>query len=119
MNNRAVPSFDLSMIRTVCGNDTEMEQELIKAFISETRKNLERLNACTTNGISQNWVDVAHSMKGGASNIGATELKELCLTAQKMNAPSTTMVERLALSKRIHTAAHSLINALQQRTTNA
>jgi len=78
------PIVNLAALQTITGDDTVLEKELLGIFLSETRSNLKTMKQCIGDANSGLWPDIAHKMKGGASNIGAEDLRILCAVAQHM-----------------------------------
>ena len=79
-------SVDLTNFRMVTGGDPHIEQHLFTQFIEATRQNLSGLVASQEGMNEQEWRHHAHAIKGAAYNLGANELAELCLRAEKMKA---------------------------------
>ena len=90
--------LDLSLLRTFTDGDAEMEQQLIRAFVDQSDKNLKVLAENSTNTGAKAWHDTAHMFKGGASGVGANVLAELCRQAQHFEG---TAQEQAALYEKI------------------
>lgn len=108
------PELDLSIIRSIADGNKELEHQFVTLFISETRKLLGQLEGTHLAELNKTWTETAHKIKGGASNMGATTLQELCKQAQYSTAESTTADEREALYSRIKTEADAIIAYLEQ-----
>ncbi|NBX02641.1 MAG: response regulator, partial [Alphaproteobacteria bacterium] len=79
-------AFDLSMLQNLTGGDKAIEKELIEAFIAQSDENIAALEK-TQNSEAEHaaWAQAAHMLKGGAANLGAKNLIELCEKAQHFN----------------------------------
>ncbi len=70
----------LSELRFVLGDDFPA---FIHAFIDDTDRKLEQLQALLSDASFQATKDLAHSLKGSCLNLGAKTMAQLC---QKLNA---------------------------------
>lgn len=104
--------IDLSMLRTVAGNDLQTEKELVALFIQQSNANLQTLLSNCTDGENATWQEAAHQFKGGASNIGAERLRKLCAQAQVMFDSSAR--ERQIICKKIEAAYQKVRESLDQ-----
>ena len=110
----ATPALDLSMIRAIADGNKELEHQFITLFIGETRKLVGQLEGLCTSGLNKPWTEVAHKIKGGASNLGAAGLQELCRQAQHTNAEETSAAERQTLYDQIKAEADTIIAYLER-----
>lgn len=78
------PTLDLSTLQTFSGGNTKMEKEFASVFKEQAILHLAKLKQHCTGGISQEWKEAAHLLKGGAATLGAMKMQKLCADAQEM-----------------------------------
>jgi len=76
---QSVSGLDNSAISEVWGDDIETFTEIGKIFLEELDWRLPGLNSSASNDVEHH----AHSLKGAASNIGATELSRLAAELER------------------------------------
>lgn len=95
--NASTAPVDLSVLLDFTADDTEMQRELINAFLAQSEKNIKSLQSCLSFPAHHAWGEAAHMLKGGASSIGASLLSTLA--AQAQDAPNETDVKSILLKK--------------------
>ncbi|MBU6474371.1 MAG: response regulator [Alphaproteobacteria bacterium] len=78
----ASAAVDLSGVRELSEGDAAVERELMAAFVSESDKNVAKLEKARAEKDKKAWKEAAHAMKGGAAAAGAEKLRRLCADAQ-------------------------------------
>ncbi|MBW7910265.1 MAG: response regulator [Alphaproteobacteria bacterium] len=76
------PPVDFRHLQSFTDGDTEMTRELVEAFLTQSRKNIDVLQASMSPKANNDWREAAHMLKGGAGGIGARTLSALCEQAQ-------------------------------------
>ena len=71
------PLIDLEQLESVSDGDLEFKRELIELFDQQTQDHLNELKEAIQNNNASAVDAAAHSLKGGASNIGAMQVCEL------------------------------------------
>lgn len=79
------PPYDLTNLKANSMGDTAFEQEMIAMFVDQTRKQIDELAPQCTDGRNDEWVEIAHALKGTAGSVGANTMRELCAEAQNMH----------------------------------
>lgn len=72
---------DLSRLRKITEDDTELECDLIRTFLRDSRQRVAALDDLVRNGSCRDIQRTAHALKGSSGTIGAMELQNL---AQKI-----------------------------------
>jgi signal transduction histidine kinase/CheY-like chemotaxis protein/HPt (histidine-containing phosphotransfer) domain-containing protein len=90
---------NLELLKEISDGDKDIEHKLINVFITESDINISELTENCVDGFSNKWTEVAHKLKGAASNVGAVMLQELCGKAQDME--TATLEQRRALLEKI------------------
>lgn len=103
---------NLDLLRGFSRGKKEIEDELIEIFVIETDKGITALESLCVDGPSQEWVETAHYLKGGAGGIGAEELRALFSKAQLLE--SATAIERKELHEKMRTKYNEVCSYLQQ-----
>lgn len=88
----------------------EERQEFCHIFFTRTEEGLAKLQEHCTEGANDNWVEIAHKLKGGAGMIGAIHLHSLCAQAQGME--EATARERSIMLENIRFAYEHAKTAL-------
>lgn len=104
--------INMEYMSDVSGGDTDLERELIQLYIEQSDLNIEHLELNCVDGLSNEWVEAAHKLKGGSTSVGATQLQSLCAKAQDMN-PATAEQRRNMLQE-IKDAYSSVKEALNE-----
>jgi HPt (histidine-containing phosphotransfer) domain-containing protein len=91
--------YDLTILKMNSNNDSAFIHEMIQLFKQNGTASIQTLSKNCIDGASQDWVEAAHLLKGGAGMIGAERLKTLAATAQ--NADSATAEDRLKMYNEI------------------
>ena len=114
MRTAAMPTvFDLTYVETLTDGDNALKDEMLRTFIEDTRKNVTQLEALVCDGLNNEWVDIAHILKGSARSVGAEELFDVCMRAQCANSNETTADERRNILREINQASIRLIDSLE------
>lgn len=82
------PVVDLSCLQDYSDGDHEAEERLISIFIKQALITFAKLEICCVDGLSTEWVEETHKLKGGSASLGARGLKHLCEEAQHMKEAS-------------------------------
>jgi len=99
-------AMNLTQIRLVSGGEKNIERELVRLFLLQAEENLSDLRAHCVDGESTRWVEAAHMLKGGAGNLGANTLQDLCAKAQRLH--TGTQEERALLFHQIEVASEEV-----------
>ena len=75
---------DLTILEQYFGTDPSVYSDLLGLFFETSEKNLQTLHDNIVDGESSEWVEAAHSLKGGSKMVGARRLSELAETSQKI-----------------------------------
>ena len=103
MHDEEIERFDPEVLRQLTSGDQEIITVVVSAFLSQYPEHLENLrNACIV-GNSEQLLFSAHSLKGMATQLGATKLRKLAAG-----------IEKLAKEGASPTALLSLTDALAQ-----
>ncbi len=108
------PLYDLSYIRDIADGDEDIEKEFIELYISQTDENLELLKQNCVDGMSTEWTEIAHKLKGGAGSVGAVTLVDLFATSQNMR--NATLAERESILSKIMAIYSDLKKELKKET---
>ena len=76
------PPVEMKYIHAYALGDRERELHVTRLFIEHAWEILAELQGYCIEGVSKEWYDAAHMLKGSAANIGAKHLQELCTRAQ-------------------------------------
>lgn len=79
-----VPIMDLSVIRSYSDGDKDVEREFAQIFYEQSKLQIAELAKHCVAGKSHEWVEISHSLKGGAATMGAKRMHKLCTAAQEM-----------------------------------
>lgn len=93
--------IDMARIHSYSRGDREHELHMVSLFMDHAEDVINELRNCCVDGVSKPWYEAAHVLKGSAANIGATELYDLCVTAQEYISESAQ--RRLELVEKIET----------------
>lgn len=75
--------LDMSALEDYADTLEEM-QHFYEMFVKNADEGIKHLEEQCTDGENEEWVDVAHKMKGSAGMLGAVKLEALCAKAQGM-----------------------------------
>lgn len=103
--------LDLSVIKEFSEGDVEMEKQLMRAYVTQSDKNMKVLAENRMNAGATPWREAAHMFKGGSSGIGAKTLSELCDQAQLFQG---TVQEQAALFEKIDSEYNRLKDHLKK-----
>lgn len=78
-------TLDLNKLRKLTEGDSDLEKELIKAFIEQSEQNIKEMVQQKEEGDLQRWSQTSHMLKGGALGVGAATLALLSEQAQHFN----------------------------------
>lgn len=95
MTDQSSELYDLHLLRENSNHDNDFILTIISMFKKTGDNNVELLSKNCTAGHCHDWIEAAHSLKGGAGMIGAEKLRSLAATAQQ--AEDTTAKHRLEL----------------------
>ncbi len=104
--------LDMSILRTYSKGDKAVDHEFATVFVVESKKHIGRLSAACIDGISQEWKEAAHLLKGGAATIGAMQMRAICAEAQEMLEASA--ISRRAMFERIQYAFENVMALLKK-----
>lgn len=90
---------NLSIMSTFSKGNRELEAELLSLFLGQSELSLTRLHTACRDGYCKEWIEAAHSLKGGAGGVGAEALRALCERAQMME--DVNVRERVEILSRI------------------
>lgn len=83
--------INLDIMRSFSEGDAAIEKQLIGMFIAQSDINMAKLeDVSQVGGVCHDWVEAAHSLKGGAGGVGAETLRALCAKAQYMKDATVT-----------------------------
>jgi HPt (histidine-containing phosphotransfer) domain-containing protein len=68
----------LSQLREMSGGDVSVLKDLLQLFREDAASIMERLTDAATQENATALREAAHSLKGGAANLGAIQLSKLC-----------------------------------------
>ena len=104
--------YDLSYIREIANGDKNIEKEFITLYISQSDVNMKVLEENCIDGISNEWSETAHILKGGAGSMGAKSLADLFAISQEMM--NATLEERQKILAKITVIYSELKVALKK-----
>lgn len=104
--------INLTQMRTFSDGNIEIDRELVRSFMEQSRLNMQTLSENQTDGSNQKWCEAAHMLKGGAGSIGASLLSELCMEAQSLLV--STAEDRKELYTQINKAFREVQLALDE-----
>ena len=76
-NSRAGQHIDFRRINYVAGENIELKQEIIQAFLDDVPKRIAHLKGALNGGDMEAIHLVGHTLKGSSANLGACRLREL------------------------------------------
>ena len=76
-----LPLIDRNHLSTMTGGDAELAQEIIEIFREQADIWARMLDPSAP---PQHWADAAHSLKGAALSLGASDLASVCATAETL-----------------------------------
>jgi CheY-like chemotaxis protein len=79
--NNTVP-VDLALLKSFSDGDEDFEHLSIAVFLEQTDRHFEQLQNRITHDNTEQWVDIAHMLKGASGSIGAQQLKLYAVQAQ-------------------------------------
>lgn len=74
----------LIRLRELAAGDGEFVANVIEAFLPQLRAISGELRRAMDGGDPQAVVEIAHSLKGSASNVGAEDVARLCLSIEQL-----------------------------------
>ena len=105
------PLYDLTLLKTNAGGDAVFVREIITMFKDSGHDNLNILEKNCIDGPCHDWVEAAHSLKGGAAMMGAEALRKTAADAQ--NASDTSASERSRMYQMMHDLYTEICTALR------
>jgi HPt (histidine-containing phosphotransfer) domain-containing protein len=81
----AAPLFDVETFRMFLSqpDDKKEQTDMLALFHSQLDDYLKELEIACIKNNNENWIEIAHKIKGMCSFVGATNLREICEYAQK------------------------------------
>lgn len=104
--------YDLNSLKENSLGDDDFLRDMIVMFKESGIANLEILSKNCMAGPCHDWVEAAHSLKGGAGMIGAETLRNLAAIAQA--ADDTTAEHRLEMFNQMKDLYTKICDALVQ-----
>ena len=96
--------------------DKTFVKEMIALFVSHGSEQISLLKSQCTDGKNEEWVEIAHSLKGTAGNVGAADMRTLCAEAQDMVEASAE--QRRNKLKDIEDQYHLVCTVLAEKKTH-
>lgn len=87
--------LDLSNLIDNSMGDDDFVREMISMFVTQGRSQIIFLEQIIHTNSDKDWIEAAHSLKGTAAMIGATEMRDLCAMAQKSPDASNEEKEKM------------------------
>ncbi len=91
--------IDMKLIHSYALGDRDCEQHVADLFLEHAVDMLAGLRDCCIDGVSKEWYELAHQLKGSAINVGAYRLRDLCNMAQ--NSISASAQDRIDMIERM------------------
>lgn len=104
--------INLDLLKDISEGDKDVESRLINLYLTESDASMIELKKYCVDGFSNEWVEVAHRLKGAASNVGAEILQGLCDEAQLME--TATSEQRSTLFEKIVSIHEKVKEALNK-----
>lgn len=76
---------NLQNLRDNAMGDEDFVREMIQLFVEQGATQLEALKTQCVDGKSEEWVEIAHALKGTAGGVGAETMRLFCAQAQEMD----------------------------------
>lgn len=76
-------TIDLERLKSISEGDKEFEQELLEAYINDSRECLAKIKLAI---VDVNWevlAALAHQLKGASGNVGAVHMEQLCIEIER------------------------------------
>jgi HPt (histidine-containing phosphotransfer) domain-containing protein len=70
------------LLKSFSDGDEDFEHLSIAVFLEQTDRHFEQLQNRITHDNTEQWVDIAHMLKGASGSIGAQQLKLYAVQAQ-------------------------------------
>lgn len=109
-------AVNLQRLYDFAGDDAEMVNDLINAFLAQSRKNIDSLRTSLDAEGHEKWRDAAHMLKGGAGGIGAVGLCALADQAQQAAAEEDVKKALLANIENEYIRVEKALNAARMLT---
>jgi HPt (histidine-containing phosphotransfer) domain-containing protein len=77
--------IDLAHLARYTGGDAQLDSEVLDLFVSQCAGQLRRLEALLAVSDGKSWREIAHSLKGASSGIGAFALAEIAAKAELLD----------------------------------
>lgn len=77
--------IDLAHLARYTGGDAQLDSEVLDLFVSQCAGQLRRLEAQLAAPDPKTWREIAHSLKGASSGIGAFALAEAAAKAEVLD----------------------------------
>lgn len=69
--------------------DEGFVRDIVAMSVTQAQEQIQALKSFCMDGISEDWVQTAHALKGTAATLGAEDMRRLCEHAQKSMLDST------------------------------
>lgn len=80
--------LNLERLREASMGDTEFEQILLAAFLEEAAAQVAEIMNAATSGTLEDLSRAAHNLKGASANVGANEVRNICVILERMDPES-------------------------------
>lgn len=104
--------LDLSTLKETSMGDDTFVNMMIEMFVVQGQNQLKELSQFCVDGLSHDWVEVAHALKGTAAGIGAEYMRGLCADAQNMS--DAAAEDRRQMCEKIDQAYHAVLGEMDQ-----
>lgn len=105
--------LDLRILSGFTENNPQMEREFVSIFMKQSTDHLQKLVQACVDGVSVDWKEAAHSLKGGAATLGAMKMRAVCAQAQEM--VDSTREARLDMVQAVTRAFQEVCQELRAR----
>jgi len=93
------PQLDLTLLSQMTFGDETLLREILDQFVSDSRKDIAKLQSCIANSDTENMHELMHKMAGRSGQIGAKELSarfrhyEIAIRENKQQIPQTELTD--------------------------
>ena len=98
-DNAQPPPVNLDNLREKSMGDEEFIRDMVGMFVSQGASQIKQIKDQCTDGENDDWVEVAHALKGTSGGVGAMALRDICADAQDMH--NATSKSRNEMVKKI------------------
>ncbi|MBF0450135.1 MAG: response regulator [Candidatus Magnetomorum sp.] len=82
--NNDLEIFDRNSLKARVGGNEKILESIVHLFLNETPKQIEELKKALAEKDMKSATNTAHSMKGSAGNFGATQMRDISYTLEKL-----------------------------------